>query len=226
MSLVKGENVLLYIFDGGLWKLLTCGRSCTLTTSADSIETSITGSGSWRTYEYVALNWTASLEGLIYLEGVNTLSLPDIRSFQYGFVKVLLRYQRTDEDGNVYTDEGLAIITSVSDTGEFQGMATFNMELKGTGPLTGVFVPTPVNPNAKVKRFEYEGVSGETSFSNAQLIGKEILDVVVDGIGRSKIITSGTPVDQEAKFSSGSGTIELPIPLDAGTQVYILFQDI
>jgi len=226
MSLVRGDNVLMYIYDGGLWKLTTCGRSCTFNTNAETIETSISGSGAWRTYEYAGLTWTASLEGAIYLQGVNTMSLPDIRAYQYGRTKVLLRYQRTDEDGNVYTEEGNALLTSISDSGELDGLATFSVELQGSGPLTPIFVPTPVNPFAKVKRLEYTGIAGEFSFSNALLIGKDILDVVVDGIGRSKIITSGTPVDQEAKYTTGTGTIELPVPIDNGTEVYILYQDI
>ena len=226
MSLVKGDNVILFIYDGAIWKPVVCGTSCSFQTSAEDIETSITGSGAWRTYEYVALTWTCSFEGVILLDGLNEMSLQDLRAYQYSRQKVLIRYQREDQDGNVYTDEGYALITQISDSGNVDNMATFTVDLKGTGPLSSVIVPTPVDVGGKVHRFEYTGSSGETSFSKDILQNKDILDVVVDGVGRSRIITSGTPVDQEAKYSSGSGTIEVPIPLDNGIEVYVLYQNI
>lgn len=224
MSLVKGDNVILYIYDS-IWKPIVCGRSCTFNTNAEDIETSITGSGVWRTFEYMALTWTCSFDGVILLDGLDELSLQDIRAWQYGRQKVLLRYQRTDQDGNIYTDEGYALITSISDTGAVDDMATFTIDLKGTGPLTTVLTPTPVS-TGKAFRYEYTASGGEDSFTNSILIGKDILDVVVDGVGRSQIITTGTPVNQEAKYSSGSGTITLPFPMDQDMEVYVLYQDI
>lgn len=226
MSLVRGENVLLFIYDGGLWKPMSCGKSCTITTNAEDIETSIVGSGNWRTFEYVALSWSAQLDGLILLQEVNTLCLPDLRVFQSSREKVLLRYQRTDDSGNVYTDEGLAIITSITDNGELDGPATFSMSLKGTGPITMIYTPTPINPNAKVKRFEYTATGGETYFSDGLLYQKDVIDVVVDGVGRSRLITSGTPVGQEALYESIYSRITLPGALEPGTEVYVLYQDI
>ena len=225
MGLVQGNDIILFIYDG-MWKPVVCGTSCSFETTAEDIETSITGSGVWRTYEYVALTWTCSFDGVILLDGLNQASLQDLRAYQYSRQKVLIRYQREDGDGNVYTDEGYALITSISDSGDLDSMATFSVSLKGTGPLTSVFAPTPVDTGKSVKRLEYTGVSGETSFTDALLIGAEILDVVVDGIGRSQIITSGTPVNQEAKYVSTTGTIEVPIPLDNGVEVYVLYQEI
>jgi predicted secreted protein len=226
MSLVKGENVLLFIYDGGLWKPMSCGKACSITTNAEDIETSILGSGNWRTYEYVALSWTAQLEGLVVLQEVNTMCLPDLRVFQFSRQKVLLRYQRTDDSGNVYTDEGLAIITSITDNGDLEGAATFSMTLKGTGPITMIYDPTPINPNAKVKRFEYTAIGGETYFSDGLLYNKDVIDVVVDGVGRSRLITAGTPVGQEALYEATYSRITLPGALEPDTEVYVLYQDI
>lgn len=227
MSLVRGENVLVYIYSGGFWKLVVCGRSCTLNTNAESIETSITGTGVWRTYEYTANSWTGNIDGVVQLLMVNTVALPDIRALQYSQTKILFRYQRTDDNGNVYLEEGTALIKSVSDTGDYNNMNTFSVELLGSGPLTAIFTPTPVDPSGKVKRYEYTGIAGETSFSDILLNMKDVIDVVVDGVGRSKLITSGTPLGQEAKYTSGGGVgiIEVPQPLVAGVQVYVLYQD-
>ena len=226
MALIKGENAIFYVYDDGQWKPIICARSGTFNTTAETIETSISGTGVWRTYEYTALTWTASFEGLIFLYGTNELTASDIRAFQFSREKILLRYQRTDTAGNVYTDEGYGLITGVSDSGDYQSAVSFTIEFRGTGPLVIVYTPTPIDPTAKVKRIEYTGSSGETFFTSASLIGRDILDVVVDGIGRSKIITAGTPVGQEAKYTSGTGRIDLPVGLVSGTEVYVLYQDI
>lgn len=224
--IVKGENIILFIYDDGMWKPVVCGRDCSFETQAEEIETSITGSGVWRTFEYKALTWTCSFDGVILLDGVNELSLQDLRAYQYSRQKVLIRYQREDDASNVYTDEGYGLLVSISDTGNYQDVGTFSIGIKGTGPLSSVIVPTPVDPAAKVKRFEYTATGGEDDFDNAVLINKDILDVVLDGVGRSVIITAGTPVGQEAKYSSGSGRITFPFPLPAGTEAYVLYQDI
>ncbi len=226
MALIKGQNAIFYVYDDGQWKPIICARSGTFNTTAETIETSISGTGVWRTFEYTALTWTASFEGLIFLDGTNELTASDIRAFQFSREKILLRYQRTDTAGNVYTDEGYGLITGVSDSGDFQSALSFTIEFRGTGPLVIVYTPTPIDPTAKVKRLEYTGTAGETFFTSASLIGRDLLDVVVDGIGRSKIITAGTPVGQEAKYTSGTGRIDLPIQLDSGVEVYVLYQDI
>lgn len=224
--IVKGENIILFIYDGGVWKPVVCGRDCSFDTQAEDIETSITGSGVWRTFEYRALTWTCSFDGVILLDGVNELSLQDLRAYQYSRQKVLIRYQREDGNSNVYTDEGYGLLSSISDSGNYQDVGVFSVEIKGTGPLTSVIVPTPVDPTAKVSRFEYTATGGETYFDSASLINKDILDVVCDGVGRSVIIVSGTPVGQEVKYSSGTGRIEFPFDLPTGTEVYVLYQDI
>lgn len=226
MSLIKGENAIFYVYDDGQWKPIICARSGTFNTSAETIETSITGSGNWRTYEYTALTWTASFEGLIYLDGTNELTASDLRALQFSRTKILLRYQRTDKAGNVYTDEGYGLITAISDSGDYQSAVSFSVEFRGTGPLVIVFTPTPIDPTAKVKRIEYTGTSDETFFTSSSLIGRQVLEVVIDGVSRSKIITAGTPVGQEAKYTSSTGRIDFPFGLPAGTEVYVLYQDI
>jgi hypothetical protein len=128
----------------------------------------------------------------------------------------------------VYLNEGYALVVDVSDTGAADSMDNFTIQMTGSGPLTSIFTPTPINPNGKMKRLEYTGVAGEYFFTSAALNLVDVIDVVVDGGGRSKIITSGTPVNQEAKYTSayGVGRIEIPQPMEAGTEVYVLYQDI
>lgn len=228
MSLVRGENVLGFIYDGGQWKPIVCGRNISYTSTSEAIETSITGSGVWRTYEYAGNTAQATFDGLTMLQQVNTIALPDLRALQATQTKILFRYQRTDDSSNVYLEEMTCLIRSISDNGEYNSINSFSVDLLVTGPPTIIFTPTPINPSGKVKRLEYTGISGEYYFTNALLNLVDVIDVVVDGVGRSKIITSGTPVSQEAKYTSsgGLGRIEIAQPLDTGIEVYVLYQDL
>lgn len=228
MSFVVGDNVMVYIYDGGQWKPVVCGRSCTLNIARETIETSITGTGPWRKYVPAGITWDCSIEGAVYLQKVNTLALPDLTTMLVVGSEILMRFQRTDQTANVYLNEGYALVTAVSDTGAIDSIDSFTIQLKGSGALTSIFTPTPINPNGKMKRLEYTGVAGEYFFTSAALNLVDVIDVVVDGVGRSKIITSGTPVNQEAKYTSGLGVgrIEIGQPIEAGVEVYVLYQDI
>ena len=73
-----------------------------------------------------------------------------------------------------------------------------------------------------MKRLELIG--NGNSLSEPILIGREILEVSVDGFGRSKLLISGTPVDKEVLYDSISGTLTFPESLN-GEQVFILYQD-
>jgi predicted secreted protein len=136
MAVVRGKDVAFYIYDSGVWKLYACGRSCTITLSTSVIETSVTGTGTFATFIGQKHSWTASIEGVVNLDEGSQLTLSDLRALQIALTELYIRYERVDADGNGYTDEGYAIITSSSDSGEENNVATFSIELQGTGALT------------------------------------------------------------------------------------------
>lgn len=227
MSIVLGKNVIVYIYDGGLWKPAVCGLTCSYSTNAEDIETSITGAGPWRTFKYAGLTWGGSIDGAMSLQQVNTLAVPDIRAIQYNRQAILMRYQRTDTVGNVYTEEGTALLINITDNGDNTGVATFSIQFKGTGAPTPIFTPTPINPFGKVKRTStFTAIGGETSHVFSELIGKDLLEVSIDTRDMSVIITTGTPVENEVKFTVASGLITFPMELNPGVQVYCMYQDI
>lgn len=226
MSLIRGENVVIFLFDGDQWKPVICGKSCSITTVAETIETSITGSGNWRTYEYAGFTWSANIEGATNLDQDNTITLNDFRLKQRDREKIQIKYQRTDQDSNVYTDQGYALITNVSDSGAIDDLNLYTIELQGSGPLTLGTTPTPINPNAKVKRFEYTAPGGSDGFSDSTLLNRDVIEVVADGIGRCRIITSGSPVGQEVLYDVSAGSLTFPMILEQDVEVYVLYQDL
>ena len=61
---------------------------------------------------------------------------------------------------------------------------------------------------------------------SALLQGREILEVYLDGIGRSEIITSGIPTGQQVHYNSSNGRITFPMVPDDLTNIVVLYQDI
>ena len=230
-TVVQGKNVVMFIYDGGIWKLYACAKSCTLVVVTDFIETSVSGAGVWSTFKPTRNSFTGNITGIVNLEVVGMLSLGDLRQRQAEQVLLTMRYQRTSNEGNVYTEQADFYISSSQDDGSFDDVNVFSIGLRGTGPLTAVTAPTPITPPGcvGVSRYEYVGV-GEESFFVADgtggtddIRGKDILEANKDGEA-FRIILSGTPVGKEVLYTSATGRFDWSIPWETGEQGYILYQ--
>jgi len=226
MSLVRGQNVVVLIFDGGVWKHYACGRSCTFNISTEFIETSVAGHGKTSTFAPTKNSFTGSIDGLMDLNPSGKLSFPDLQQRQLAHQILLMRWQRTDESGNVYTSEANFYISNSTDEGSFDNANIFSIELKGTGTPIQVFTPTATLNSSKVKREPLTGVGGENTITKPALIGKDILEVVKDGLGYAKIILTGTPIGKEVKYTSSTGSFEFAQQWEPGEEGYVLYQDI
>lgn len=231
MALLHGKDVIVEIYDDGVWKMFVCSRSGTINVTTDTIETSTKGTGNWATFKAKKDNWTMSSEGLVSLNVSGKLTLPEIRILQLAHTPVRITYQRTDLSGNVYSDQGYALITSSQDTASFDNVATFSMEFKGTGPLTQIFTPT--GGGGKVKRLEYTGIGGEIYFEDALLNNVDIVAVDKDGIGRAKLILVGSPdpatkeVLYEPNYAgTGAGRLTFAQPFEPNEMSVVLYQDL
>lgn len=223
--IVAGQDFVIYIFDGGVWKLYVCATSGELNVSTDMIETSIAGNGLWASFVPSKNSFTLTLSGVVSLNVVEALTLPELRQIQVAQKPLLTRFQRTDVSGNVYTDEFTFFITNSTDSGSFDGVNIFNISGQGTGPITQIFTPTvPVPIGAGlVYRYDYTATANETGFTDSGLIGKTILEVNTDGVG-NQVIFSGTPVGSEVKYISSTGQFIWAIPMEPGEGIYILYQ--
>lgn len=76
-----------------------------------------------------------------------------------------------------------------------------------------------------MKKLEYFAAGGETNFSNPLLIGKTILSVEKDGIGYTKIITTGAPTDKHILYTNYTGTLSFASQMTPGEYVLVLYQD-
>lgn len=226
MSLVKGEDVLLEFYNSGVWEPYGCARSCTLTTVTELIETTVTGAGQFKYFTPTVNSYTGNCDGVVSLNLPGMLTLYKLRQFQLGHVLQRARFSRLAMDGtSTYIDTVEFYITNISDTSSFDNVSTFTIEMQGTGVLDQSIIEPPIIIT-KVKRYEYTGTGGEMGFTEPLLINKDILEANKDGLGNSKIITSGAPASKEVKYTSASGTFAWAVEFEAGEEAYVLYQDL
>lgn len=229
-SKVLGTDMVGYIYDNDQWRPWVCSRALSLNTTTEFIETSTKGTGLWETSKPTKNSWGANSDGVTALGGTD-LTLPDLRALQLAQTMILLRWQRTAQDNTVYTDEGYAYISAVSDTGSFDNVATFSIEFKGTGPITQIFTPTTPGGSNEM-RTEYEGLGGEVIIESADLYNKYLLDVVKDGVGRANIILVGTPdpdtkqVLYEPNIGSGLGRLTFSQAFEPNEWAYWVWRNL
>lgn len=229
MSLVAGKNFIFYIFDGGTWKEYVCARSGNMSISTDTIETTVAGSGNYKTYEPTVHSFTASIDGVISLNVSGSLSLADLQAMQLAKTKLLCRFIQTSQDGDTYIKEAYFFITNSTETGGFDGVATFSLSLIGTGSITIILTP-PSPTTGEVYRYPAAGdtapaTPGSYTWSTG-LTGKTIISIVKDGRGQSDIILTGTPVGNEALYDTTTGDITFAIPFEeVETAPYMIYQN-
>lgn len=225
MSKVLGKDVLLLFFIDGQWVPYACAVSCSLETTTEFVETSFLNSGPWKSFEPTYNSFSGELSGLVSLGGSDVINLPDLRSRQLAHEKLRLRFEREDGDGNIYTDECYAYLSNIRDEGSIDGMNSFSASLRGTESITQIFTPTNTT-GGKVQRDQFTLPASGTSITRTALIGMDLLEVVRDGIGNSKIITTGSPANKEVLFDSTTGTLTWFIPFaeDGTEEYYALYQ--
>ena len=132
MNKVIGTNIKCLTTDpNGTFKQIAFARSAIISMSRDMKEIASSTSGIYKEYRPLRIQWSASIEGLLSDEQAELYSV-----FEAG--KAL---DISWQDGNQNTPinffyRGKAYIKSLVLTGNIHEMATFSVELQGTGTLT------------------------------------------------------------------------------------------
>lgn len=226
MSLVTGENVIVEFYHNGNWVPYACARSCTLSTITELIEVSVTGSGKYKHFTPTVNSFTGNIDGIVALNKPGFLTLFQLRQFQLAHVLQRVRFTRGAQDGvSFYVDTIDFFITNVTDTSSFDNVSTFTLELQGSGVLGQTLIEPPLIIT-KVKRYEFTAVGAELGFTEALLINKDILEVNKDGLGNSKIVTTGSPASKEVKYVTATGQFIWAVEFEPLEEAYVLYQDL
>lgn len=138
MGLVIGKDVIVKIFDESVsdYVAVGCGRSVTFEMSADTIETSVTGAGKFKTFVPAGLQISGTIEGLVWIQkDISTkLDLGHLYDYMMNSQTIELLYYETDQTNTYFLQKGLfAIIESITETASFDNITTFSLSFKGTG---------------------------------------------------------------------------------------------
>ena len=132
MKKVIGTNIKCLTTDpNGTFKHIAFARRAIISMSRDMKEVASSTSGIYKEYRPLRIQWSASIDGL----------LSDAQAELYSVFEAGKAIDISWQDGNQNTPinflyRGKAYIKSLVLTGNIHEMATFSVELQGTGTLT------------------------------------------------------------------------------------------
>lgn len=139
MAKVRGEDVILSIENAHIYTPIGCARSITFDISNELIETSITNNGKYRTYIPGALEWSGSIEGLVFIYKDNSTynGLGQLYDIIQSGQQITLNWYESDMEGTTFLNKiGYGYIESINETASFDNIATFSANFKGSGAIT------------------------------------------------------------------------------------------
>jgi predicted secreted protein len=139
MGKVRGEDVVIKFDIAHNYPILGCARTITFDLQQDMIETSVKGTGRFRTYVPGAMSWSGTIEGLTFINQnySENYGLSQFYDDLINKVQVTIIWYQLDEFGTTFLQKiGYGYIESINETSSFDNMATFTANFKGSGPIT------------------------------------------------------------------------------------------
>jgi hypothetical protein len=120
MGLVYGQDVILSTpnDDTHTDMAIGCARSCTFEMTRDTIETSTTGSGQFRTYVGGPMAFSGTIEGLTFIQDTlgTTFDLGRMYEAIQNNNPFVIKYYETDVDNTYFLQKECTVIIAVSYT--------------------------------------------------------------------------------------------------------------
>ncbi len=134
MSLVLGKDVILYVNNNNTFTPIACSRNCVFTTVTDTAGKSTIGSGIWREFKPIANSGTLHADGIVSFD--NNLPVSTIRAYQFNWTELQFQFHVADEGGEGVLYQGTLIITQVTETGNYNDVATYSVDAIVSGAIT------------------------------------------------------------------------------------------
>lgn len=222
---ILGKDVLLYKTDAfsGIDVLFACGRSCVLNTQLTTRQVTNYNSQFFQEFKPDMLGWSINADGLMIINGY---TFHQIIVDQINRQPIFVKFAVDGGSDGMYIYSGYCYIISVTLSGQYTDVATYMVQLQGTGRLNTSGSIIPIGGD-NVQQYQYTAVGGETSISDASLIGRTVLYVSVGGIDVGYIHNDGTvPNGNDVTFNSTTGTITFSLDnvLQANTFIRVLYK--
>jgi hypothetical protein len=231
MNTIQGKNINVFMKVDSVYYPIFCGKSMTFSIAQDVLETTNVNSGSFRDYEAGMSTSNLEISGVSILNNLEgRLSISYLMQQSVRRVKQDWKISVLDDNGTtlLYTFKGLIITSSFDKT--IPGFSQSSVSIQVCG---NVDIGTVLPPGATVETVYSDwwnfaegntSISGTSSVNGYNLIGVTVLEVDREGIEHD-IITSGTPVNRQAKHNNGAGSITFSSALPSnGETVFVLFK--
>ncbi len=224
--IVTGQDVQLYYHDSDTDTdiVFACARGCVMNINPNFKNVTDYASAFAVKNKRDSYSWGVSIDGLLTLENYSYLFLTDLIQSRES---ILIKFVVDNGAGGLVIYSGLVFPGPFTATGNHGEVATYSVQLVGTGPYnsTGTQVtPTGILvEGGSVTRFEYTVPVEGTSITVPGLIGASAITVFARGTaGEPTIIYAGTPAGDEIKFttSTGSFTSGNDTPFLAGEKIW------
>ncbi len=226
---VEGKNVIIKILKLGTYVPYACAVSINYSRDRETIETSTVDSAGESEFEYGFGSWGVTINGVSHIVPYAATGFTVFEMLEKMNNKAAVDVEISFEDGggNLKTLTGRALVVHVGIDAGAEGFSEDDIELKGTGVVTiNTDYVDPVVIETETMKIEYTAAGGETTITNAGLVGKTISQIlhVHRDVNVLLPVTVGTPTDKQYKFITGTGTLEFASALGAGEDVLILYK--
>jgi predicted secreted protein len=230
---VQGNNIILYYhepasetYPEGRDIPFSCSTNCTFSVNVDQKEVTSQTSAWYREYKNDIATWTVTCDGLITLDGYGYLFL---LQQQQDRTTILVKFVIDNGVDGLVVISGNCNLTSLQINAPYKDIATYAVSLQGTGAYgtTGTTVDpsgTVIVAGGAIYSKGYTAAGGETTIVWSDMIGKSCLYVSRGGIDVQDILVTGTPIEEQVKWTSSTGTLTFSRVLGSGEYVRFLAQ--
>jgi hypothetical protein len=135
MITVRGKDVSLYVYEGGVPKLTVCATNLSRRASANTVPLLTRGAGRQRLYTGTTDDETVTLEGVRTLGQLSDWQIDD---FEIGTTqRVIIIY--LDSAGNSVSYDGNVVITGIDDSNGAADFSTYTVTMLRSGSWTKLY---------------------------------------------------------------------------------------
>lgn len=229
---VQGKNMIASIKVNGSWFPVFCAKSCSFEFTNEIILRTGVNDGLFPKRRVRRSDWSGSAAGVIVTDN-NANRYSPFYLLQDGVRRSEREWQFefTNEDGNIKTIEGTALIQNLPLSGDVSGWGQASVNIVGTGAFAIDPSPSSGGVDENVDSDYWTTTAGATSITGYSVNGKDLMGRTVLAVAREGMvydpIFSGTPTNRLARVDSTTGTVSFDtnIPFNPGETVWVMWKD-
>lgn len=203
-----------------------CSTNCSFSVNVDQKEVTSQTSAWYREFKNDIANWSVNCDGLITLENYGYLYLLQT---QQNRTQIAIKFAIDNGVDGLVIIGGNCNLTSLQINAPYKDIGTYSVSLQGSGAYTTSGTSINQNgaivvANGQVYMKQATAAGGETSITWTDMIGKTCLGFTRGGVEVREILTTGTPTNDQIKFTSASGLVTFGRALEADEFIRGLFQ--